>query len=165
MRVKENLEDDSGFPQVFFEFYVVMALVYRMPVFLLVFQNCDAEPVVQAEYKLTQEHLNLSNHIVININDILQKILPKKNLTPKYDESVEVSPEEVDLLFMIRMQDYESITIKTIDGKIETLEASKSLKEDSRIIDLISRGDYQDIEIKKRDGQIVCIRQKIIKKY
>ena len=159
MKVKENLDHND------FVFYTVIASVFRMPVFLLVFHNCDIEPAVGAEYKLTQEYFKLSTHIIINLNDILQRIFPHKDMSPKFEKTLEVSPEELDLLFMIRMENYESITIKTTAGKIEQLEASKSEKTDSRVVDLIQSGDYQDIEIKQRDQKIVYIKRIIKKRY
>lgn len=78
---------------------------------------------------------------------------------------LEVSPEELDLLSMIREGEYESITIKPEQGKIEKLEASRTEEQSSKIIDLIRSGDYQDIEIKQRDKKIVHIKRTIKKTY
>jgi len=149
----------SEFPLL--EFHTVHALLNRLPAYLLVFSNGDSEPLSANSYIASTKLYNLNSHIRINLNSILQRLLPDKDLSPQFEKTIEVSSEEFDLLFMIRMQNYESITIKTNSGTIERLEASKSEKQDSRIIDLINSGDYQNIEIIQRDKKIVHIKKTI----
>ena len=167
--VKKSLEnlnrdvENSEFPLL--EFFVVLAITHRSPAYLIVFHDGHAEPVFQLDFHLKISKIDYLNYLVINLNSMVQKALPGKELTPNFGEYINLSASELDLLYMIQMEGYESITVITGGGKIERLEANKSVKESSRIIDLIRGGDYQDIEIKQRDGQIVRIRQKIIKKY
>jgi DNA-binding transcriptional MerR regulator len=119
-KVKESLgflkdtSEDSDFP--FLEFYITQAISTKIPVFLVVFQNGDSEPITQREYDLTNELWDLNHHIVIRLNRLLQEMFPKKDLTA-YNAAIAVPSEELDLLFMIRMQDHESISLKTNDGK------------------------------------------------
>lgn len=167
-RVKGDLEwanetyDYSVFP--YLEVYTILAFGFMHPVFVLVFENGETEIATFSQYKQSIELFPLQNHIRINLNNILMKIMPDKNLKPQFNQSLELSAEELELIFMIRMKNYDSIRIKTIEGKIERFEATETVENDTRIIDILKKGDYQDIEIKQQDGKIVNIRRTIKKK-
>ena len=169
LNVKYNLEmpewdrDLTQFP--FFEILISMALFRRIAAYLLVFPNGEAEPVMLNEYLASEKILRVGDHITISINDIVQKMYPKKDLSVVSNTPIELSNEEMELLYMIRMQDFESIKIKTSNGKIINLEATEILKNDKRIIDILEESDYQDIEIKKAGGKIVTIKRTGKKKY
>ena len=166
--VKKNLEmpqweDERQFPLL--EFYVAMAMVYKYPVFLLVFPNGDVEPATDEEYQGSIICETIGNHITISINSILQQILPKEDLKPDYKIKHELSEEEVELLLMIRMCNYKSIKIKLSNGKIESLDATQNLSNQKRIGEILKEGNYQDIEIKQKNGKIVNIKRTAKKKY
>ena len=78
---------------------------------------------------------------------------------------MDLTPAELDLVYKIRMEDYESITIRTTSGKIEQLEVSKPIKNEKRIIDLLKEDNYQTIEIKQANRKIVHIKKTVKKKY
>ena len=154
----------SQFPLL--EMYITIeAILLKRPVYLLVFTDGSTGPVTYSEYKSMNERMNNDNHIKINLNPILQSFFPFMDLKPIIHPHMDLESREMSLIFMIRMQDYESIKIKTNSGKIVMLEVTKVAANEARIINLINEGDFQDIEIKKRDGKIICIRQKTIIKY
>ena len=78
--------------------------------------------------------------------------------------SLELTTEELELLYMMRMEEYESIRVKMFDGKIERFEATELIKNETRIIDILKKGRYQSIEIKQDQGRIVQIKRTIRKK-
>ena len=90
--------------------------------------------------------------------------MPNKDLTPKSESTITLDSEEMELLFMIRMGNYENIIIKTTDGKIERLEASETLNSEKRIIEILNKGKYKKIEIQQFDGKVTHIRRTIKKK-
>lgn len=102
-KVKKNLElpewehNLTQFPVL--EVYISLAFVRRIPVYLLVFNNGEAEPVIHTEFLATMDFLKLDDHIRISINDILQRMISIQDLSPIYKTSVELSDEEMDLLF------------------------------------------------------------------
>jgi DNA-binding transcriptional MerR regulator len=166
--VKRNLEipeweREKQFPLL--EFYAAMAMAYKYPVFLLVFPNGDVEPATDKEYQYAIMEESIGNHITISINSILQKMLPEQDLKPDYKITHELSEEEVDLLFMIRMCNYENIKIKLSNGKIETLDATENLSNQKRIGEILKEGNYQDIEIKQKNGKVVNIKRTAKKRY
>ena len=57
-----------------------------------------------------------------------------------------------------RAKDYERITVRTQDGTVTRLDASKPLDVNKRIVDILNEQDYQDIEIKQRQGTIRFVR-------
>lgn len=168
-KVKKSLEwlneknKYSIFPVL--ELYATQALLYKTPVFLLVYQDGNTDVVNHREYTKANENHIVDDHIKININQILIKIYPNKDLSPRIDHSYILKPEEIELLWMIRMENYESILIKTNDGKIERFEASQSEDQKSRIYDILKKDNYQNIEIKQRDGKVVYQRRTIIKNF
>jgi len=151
----------SEFPIL--EMYFMYAFLTKNPTYLIVFSNGDAEPVIKDEYELAETFKILKNHIKINLNDILQKVFPKKDLEAKIELSVELSSEEFELLYMIRMDDYESISLKTNEGKITRIEATEPLDVKMKFEEILKKGDYQNIEIKQRQGQIRYIKRSIKK--
>ncbi|MBD3338066.1 MAG: MerR family transcriptional regulator [Candidatus Lokiarchaeota archaeon] len=170
LEVKHNLtmpewtdEDKTMFP--LFEYYVVMALFKKVPVYLLIFENGEAEPVTHKEMRASMKYMALDDVIMISINNILQKLYPNKDLKPDFETSVELSEEELEILFAIRMRDFETITIRTKDGKLERYEFTESIKNERHIKKILEEEDFQDIEIKKANGKIVKIKRTTKRKF
>ena len=169
LKVKQNLEMlelkniSNQFP--FLEFLIALAIVRKTPAFLLVFSNGEVEPVTYGEYKGLIDLFGIDNHIIISINDILRNLYPEEDMTPKFEKSLELSEEEFDLLFTIRMENYEYIKIKLADNKIVTLEATENIDTEKRIGEILKENKFQDITIKKKNGKIVNINRTVKKRY
>jgi len=148
----------------FLEVYVALALINKEPTYLLVFDNGEALPVTTKEMVNAIQFKTIGNHIQISINNILQKIYPKKDLKPRFKTFIKLSDEEFELMALVRTGNYESITIKNKDGQIERLEATEHLKADERITELLKSGKFQNIEIKQQGGKVVCVKRTIKKK-
>ncbi|MFC1732087.1 MerR family transcriptional regulator [candidate division KSB1 bacterium] len=167
--VKSNLEkcgnqqEENVFPIL--EYYIASAIFQKSHVYILVYENGQCEPLAKNEYKANLDFFELSNYILIDLNKILQNMFPSLNLHKEENASVELTPRELDLLSIIRFENYDSITIKLSNGKIVNLDASESIEAEKSIGNILREKSYQDIEIKKRAGSIVHIKRTTKKKY
>jgi len=168
-KVKNNLDKHrvkSNHPHSpLLEYYIAHAFVFRKPVYLLVFENGEVEPVFPDELNLGLKLETIHDFIKIDINNILQKLFPNHNLKPENEMSLEVNKAELDLMFMIRNNEYETIKIKLDSGEIERIEGSASVDVENRIIEILNENKYQDIEIKQQNGNITYINKTVKKKY
>ncbi len=168
LEVKKNLEmldwkdKPTQFP--FLEKYVALTLNKSNPVYVLVFQNGEVEPLNKTEYMATLDFLNLEDHITISLTEIVNRILPFDVASQKKKKSVELSEDELELLYYLRMKDFDSLEIKKRNGKIERFEITEKIDIEKRIIELLKQGDYQDINIKQAGGKVVNITRKTKKK-
>jgi len=166
-KTKESLSrsanpDREGFPWL--EFFVVSALAYKDPVLILIFDTGYAEPVYLDEYIANMETFGLQSHVHINLNAILQEMYPDKDLSPVDQNTMKLSDEEMELFFLIRTGEYEQLTVKQQDGRIELIEGTQTEKPDQRITEILGKGEWQDISLKQRDGKIVSIKRTVQKK-
>lgn len=165
LKVKESLESKKAehTPYPILEFYVVRAMAYREPTYLLVFKDGTAEPVSHAQFRQSLKYLSLADHVHLSINRALQHIMPSKDFSPEYGKSIDVTDEEFEFFFLLRTGNYDTIKVKRKGGRIDTIEAEETVTEE-RIADIMDEADFQDIEIKRQDGKTVCIKRTVKKK-
>lgn len=144
------------FPKL--EFLVAQGLVYKQPSFIVVQADGKAEVIDYEDYRFTLEARAWYDHITLGVFPILQKLFPDKDLSPDFKVSFTLSDAEFELLWMIRMENYESITVKAQDGSVTRLDASKPLDVNKRMEEILKEQDYQNIEIKQRQGQVRYIK-------
>lgn len=166
-KVKDNLvraetDDLSSFP--FLEVYFVLAFVFKEPCYLLVFPNGEVSLAILSEYKISDELDTIGSHIRINLNQLIQRIYPTMDLKPITRNSLELTPEEMELMLFVRTGNFESITVKRKDGKIEFIEGTETLSADARLTEIIKEQDYQTIEIKTANGKTVGFKRTIKKR-
>jgi hypothetical protein len=154
----------EGSTITFFEFYVIRALL-RVPVYLIVFEDGEVELATEQEYStgLTPMLGGLADHVRINLNAMVQRLLPKFDLHPNISTPVHLSDDEVHVLLMLRTGNYQSVTVKYHDGEIKRIEAEEDVQ-GRRIIDILRDEDYQDITIKRRDGKDILVSRTLLKK-
>lgn len=164
VNVKKSLKKFNGLNQdktqfLILEFFVALVSIYRVPCFVLIFDNCEAEVV---NFQLLQENIlqfGLNNYVNINLNNILNEILPGEDFSPVFNDENELTDEEKELLLYVRANDYETLTIKKQNGKIEYIESTSLVPATKKIVDILKEGSYQNIDIKQRDGKIVSIKK------
>lgn len=78
---------------------------------------------------------------------------------PHTPQTIQVNQSELELIKLIRSQKFDTIKIKTPEGKIDFLECSECKQTSARIADLMKETLYQDIEIKVNKGKVCHIRQ------
>ena len=166
-KVKENLvraETDSASSFPFLEVHFVLAFYFKEPCYLLVFPDGEALLAIHSEYDLSDRIGTIGSHIKINFNQLIQRIYPNRDLKPNYKKSIELSPEEMELMLFVRTGNFETITVKRKDGKIDFIEATETLSADARLTEILKEQDYQNIEIKTAEGKTVCVKRTIKKK-
>lgn len=148
----------------FFEYYVSLALLRRMPVYLLVFSDGTAEPVYFDQLVASLQHTITKHHVTLSLNGILQQLFPKRDLSPLLDRTLEVSDEEAELLLLLRTGNYDSVTVKRKNGRIERIDVEETIDLEKRITDILKEGDFQDIEIRQANGKVVSVKRTVKKK-
>ena len=161
--VKKHLEylNDkikSDFPIL--ELYIAKAFL-KIPVYILVFNDGEAQCVTKSEYDTSWELRTIDNHIIINLNNILQDISPNKDFRPNSERIYNLTKHEENLLYMIRCEEWETIEIHGKDGHIEKIDKTVKYDPSTKIIEILNKADYQDIEIKKTNGKVVSIKAEI----
>jgi len=164
LQAKESLSgtmesDQDGYSWL--EYFVVASLVNKSPVVIMVSDTGNAEPAFFDEYVVNMTTIGLQSHVHINLNTILQEMYPDKDLSPVFGDMRQLSDEEKELFVLIRTGDYEQLTVKQKDGRIELIEGTQTEKIDERITDILSKGEWQNISLKQRDGKIVTIKRTV----
>ena len=99
----------------------------------------------------------------VNINEIIQKIFQDPNLEPRYKDEASITPQEFEVLHMIRTGNFEEIKIRFSNGSIYLLEGTEDLSRVAKIGDIIREGNYQDLEVKQENGRVVSLRRTVRK--
>ncbi|GAB4495705.1 MAG: hypothetical protein OHK0019_25560 [Saprospiraceae bacterium] len=166
-KVKEDLvraETDSLSSFPFLEVYFVLAFVFKEPCYLLVFPDGKTSLVISREYKISDELGIIGSHIKINLNELIQRIYPEKDLKPITRNSLELLPEEMELMLFVRTGNFESVTVKRKNGKIDFIEGTETLSADTRLTEIMKKQDYQEIQMKVAKGKTVGLKRTIKKR-
>jgi DNA-binding transcriptional MerR regulator len=149
----------------YLEFYVARAWLHKLPTYVLVFPNGDAEPVYFEQYLATLKVYLPSAHLLISINEILQMIVPGSDMRPVFaTTTVEVVESEYDLLEILRTANFDTATIHRRDGKVDYIKVTESIDAKRRIADILAESDYQNVEVAMQDGKIVRYVRTLTKK-
>ncbi len=170
LRVKENLKNkgevqrDYKVPFPVLEFFIALAYSNKEAVSFLVFSDGNVGYVTNHQYNTSTTIYGMKNHVRIDLNEIVQRLFPDTDLKPVSRGTFEVFGEEFKLMYMVRMGNYETITVRLKNKKITILEATENMKTDEKILEILRKGSYQDIELKQADGKVVNIKRTIKKK-
>ena len=148
-------KDGKHYP--LFEYYITQSLL-RRPVFLLVYENGFAEIGNYLEIELMKETQFMENsQITISLNNLVRKVFPKENLNTKYDISLPINKEELNVIQAIRSGEFETIEITTEKGKINLIKNTREVYANKeRLKDIMS-----DIEnmMRTNNHQSILIQQ------
>jgi len=164
LAVKAHLTEDSteysDFPQL--EYYVSLTLVNK-PVFLLIFPNGEAHCLSEKEYQLNREFSSQNNHIQINLNNIVQLIIPEYNLKPNFKDVSELNFDERKVIQLLRLGNYDEIDLTLEEGQYNKLEDVEGIDNKSKniedIIHHINVKSYKSINIKQGVRSIISLRK------
>ncbi|MGE3799470.1 MAG: MerR family transcriptional regulator [Candidatus Kapaibacterium sp.] len=107
--------------------------------------------------------LALFHYVLIDFSLILRGVFQNSNFTPDFGTGYDLTEEEQEFLLMLRTGNYDSLTIRSKGGMIETIESEEVIT-GQRIADVLKQEDFQNIEIKKRDGKVVRMTRTTLKK-
>jgi DNA-binding transcriptional MerR regulator len=75
------------------------------------------------------------------------------------------SPEELEVLQLIRSGEYESVEIIAPDGRIETILANAKINPTADLYEILRKHPFQSLTVKQKDGRMVSIQQEAIVKH
>lgn len=153
----------ANYPFSVMEYYTSCAYILLEDVFLIVFSDGFAIPLTYSEYQNALKLNWIRNHVQVNINEIIQKIFHDPNLEPRYKDEASITPQEFEVLHMIRTSNFEEIKIRLTNGSIYLLEGIEDLSRIAKIGDIIREGNYQDLEVKQENGRVVSLKRTIRK--
>lgn len=145
------------------EYYLSCAYILLEHVFLIVFSDGFAIPLTYAEYKDALKNNWIGTHLQININEIVQKIFPDQDFSPKYKNEALIEPQEFEVFYMIRTGNFEEVKVKFKNGFIHLVEGTENLDNETKIRDIIREGQYQNIEIKQENRKVVSVKRTVRK--
>jgi hypothetical protein len=85
-----------------------------------------------------------------------------KNISEQ--QSLGLTPSELQVLEMIRNKRFISIKLIIKNGEVDIIEGLERMHTGERIIDLLKQHDFQNLEIKQSNGKIVCVNRIFRKK-
>lgn len=154
---KESLEFGSkkcGVAMPFLEFYTAFVIAQKMPVIIIVFKDGIAIPISVTQYRVAKETIGIDNHIQINLNDIIQGMVPELDLKPVHNAGMQLHMDEMELLAFLRLGEYEKVEIKYKNGKIDLIEGTER-EVSQKVHEVISQKCYEEIKIRKRDDGVI----------
>jgi len=163
---KESLEFGSkkcGVAMPFLEFYTAFVIAQKMPVIIIVFKDGVAIPISVTQYKVAKETVGIDNHIQINLNDLIQGMVPELDLKEVHKSGIPLDVDEMELLAFVRMAEFEKVEIFYNNGRMQTVQGLQRIEVNALVSDVIKEHKYQKIEVVIQDGQKVSLRR-ILKK-
>lgn len=140
-----------------FEFYVLEAM-QGVPAYLLVFEDGEVELANEREYANNQLFTPLADHVRISLNRVVQKILPKLDLTPEYKPGVLVSDAEFKVIHAIRDPGNLRLRVKLKEGRPVMLERERA-GDGKTLEELLEEADHTELTVKRQDGKTVHLSQ------
>lgn len=137
---------------------------YATPIFLIIKSNGTALILKDYEYFSALQRGNLINHLAISINkQVKQNIQPLYN-EPNFTNQKGLTRDEIQVILLLRSEQYLSVKITKKDGEISIIEASEKIDQKNKIVDILKQHQYQNIEIKNAQGKVVSITRTIRQK-
>lgn len=153
--------------------YIVDAMVLKNHLAIALNQSGEVLPIKEkylnqwkTEYPVVREFLQ-KHYVSISISEILSDFINTKDLNVVCDEMAVITPEEKEVLRVLREEDADQVKIVLDEGKqIDLIEITKKQNIDkaARLTDMIMNDGYQSIEVKTQKGNIVhCTNTRKIK--
>ena len=158
-----TLENNQEIPLL--EHCLVEIITYGVPKCLVLTKDANFIQITDdVEYAEFIQSENFQSHILLNLNHSI-----KENINPLYQKPelqlfAILSPQEQEVISIIRKKSYQSIKITKKNGDIDLIEGVQRIDTTQKIVDLLKEGEFQNIEVKQSNGKIVCINRTIKKK-
>jgi len=147
------------------EFYTATAYVNNVPVYALFFSNFQGEVANLYEILDSSEKRGVLDHISINVNAILQRLFPNKNLKPVYTNFKELTEQDDEILETIRDEKVEEIKLSIKNGTPLKMDFTVNEPVDSNIGQLKNKNTYQKIEVTQHKSKTTSVKRTISKKF
>jgi len=135
------------------EYYIVKTRISEMDAYVAVSLDGDASVIFSRDIEMNKILLGSRSLILISIKDILESF----GLKVKKPESlIALNETEKEILFTLRNTDFNSLSVKKQNGKIESLDISKLiLNSDGKSIreQIKESGDFAEVITKFEEGR------------
>lgn len=158
----ESLANKQSLPLL--EYCTMETITYAAPTFIIVDKEGSTEVVNDIDYVEQLKAGKIGHHIIISLNQAVDDNIRPLYTKPTYSDLTGLSKDELEVLAVVRSNDFQSIKITKKNGEIDMIEGVERIKSESRIIDLLKEGKYQNIEVKQENGKVVCINRTLRKK-
>ncbi len=149
---------ESEFPIL--EYYVSLVLV-NQPVYLIIFPDGEAYPMTEHEFQINREYNSHMHHIQLNLNSIVQKVLPDKDLSPRFEKDFELNMDERKVIQMLRLGNFNEVNLTLLEGMDDKLEEEEFTVKERNIEDIIehiNNKKYKKIDLKKDLDFIISLK-------
>lgn len=157
--VREKLfeEEVSNFRLIDF---ALMQTVLKETYVMIVYPDGSINLTTLQLYSESVKTGALASHIVFSFSNLIYNIFPDAELDflRNNDNTLNLTPDEMKLLYYLRTKEYEEIRVKAKEGEIYLIEAEKEYSISNKIIDIIRNASYQDVMIKVANNKIVNIK-------
>lgn len=103
----------------------------------------------------------LTNHVILNLNQLVKLNIESLYKEPSLGVFKGLSKDEIQVLLILRSENFESVKITKKAGEIDTIESTEVVSNEERILNILKDHDYQNIEIKQVRGKIVQIKRTV----
>jgi hypothetical protein len=141
------------------EFYSLLAVFSKRPVEILIFPDFTAEIGGYYEISEYKDDAKSMIHLSLNLNSILQKVLPQNDLTPLYDKTLILDEKEAKILLTIKENKYKEIRLIFLNGEAKTIEATETISGKRNVAEQINKGGYARIEVVQENGKVVSLER------
>ncbi len=127
--------------------------------------NCMVFDESPLEDLFTSSMLMNQPYISISLNHIVAEFMGREDLYALDIDNggLDLSPEEIKIIDLIREGGIDALTVKFIDGAVKLIETEETIDvkdTKGRLVDLIQKGSYQEIAFKTVNGKIVNVKRK-----
>lgn len=159
--IKEAMEENSmgefENEMTALEAAFILAKIHKTQTLIVITENDEVFITSIDEYINSVNYGTIKHSIVISLNAIIKDLFPNEDTTPIKNNLFDLGKKELEILFLIRSGEFSSITVKTQDGEISMYETSRTIEDETRIVDILRKAKHQDINIKMKNGNIVHI--------
>lgn len=146
------------------EYSAIEAISYAAPSFIVVDKEGVTEIVNDTDYVEQLKSGSIGHHIIISLNQAVDENIRPLYSEPAYSNLTGLSKDELEVLSVVRSNDFQSIKITKKNGEIDMIEGVERIEGERKIVDLLKEGKYQNIEVKQSNGKVVCINRTVRKK-
>ncbi|EDP95706.1 MerR family transcriptional regulator [Kordia algicida OT-1] len=154
-------EQDKGEEIEILNLAIIEIFKSANPIYIIIDENGNTQ-VLNAYAIIDKMQANkLTNHIILNLNQLIKLNIEALYEEPSLDEFKGLSKDELQVLLILRSENFESVKIIKKGGEIDTIESTEIVSNGERILNILKGHDYQHIEIKQARGKIVQIKRTI----
>lgn len=144
------------------EYYIVSALYFKIPAFFVTLSDGTSEFLSYEEMTDAIEVGLLDNAILIHLNPLLNTILKKIEIESDFKFKRTLTDEQNKICDLLNQEDFDSIKLTKVDGKISNIEIEKGFSRDVAYEEI--RQDQADAVISTRIQKGLPVSTKLVKR-